>query len=106
MAWFYLIIAGIFEVVWAISLKYTNGFTRPLPSFITVVGMVISFYFLALATKVLSIGNAYAIWTGIGAIGTVIIGMIVFNEPINTLRVVFLLLILLGIVGLKLTSGQ
>jgi quaternary ammonium compound-resistance protein SugE len=106
MAWVYLIIAGIFETVWAIALKYTMGFTRLVPSVITIAGMFISFYFLSLATKVLPIGTAYAVWTGIGALGAVIIGMVFLNEPVNASRIIFLLLILVGLIGLKLTSGH
>jgi quaternary ammonium compound-resistance protein SugE len=106
MAWVYLVIAGIFEVVWAIALKYTMGFTRMVPSIITFFGAIASFYFLSMATKTLPIGTAYAVWTGIGAMGAVIIGMVFLNEPINASRVIFLLLILVGLVGLKLTSGH
>ncbi|WP_027409858.1 quaternary ammonium compound efflux SMR transporter SugE [Anoxybacteroides tepidamans] len=106
MSWVYLMIAGIFEVVWAISLKYANGFTKLVPSLITLSGMGVSFYFLALATKTLPIGTAYAVWTGIGAAGAVIMGMIVFHEPVNAPRLIFLLMILIGLVGLKLTSGH
>ncbi|MEW6698542.1 MAG: quaternary ammonium compound efflux SMR transporter SugE [Bacillota bacterium] len=106
MAWTYLLIAGIFEVVWAIGLKYSEGFTRPYPSAITVAGMVISFYFLSLATKVLPIGTAYAIWTGIGAVGAVIIGMIFLNEPRDLIRIAFVALIVIGIIGLKYTSAS
>ncbi len=104
MSWLYLIIAGIFEVVWAMGLKYSNGFTKLFPSIITIVGMLISFYLLSLATKSLPMGTAYAIWTGIGALGAVIMGIILLNEPLNILRIVFLCLILIGIVGLKATS--
>lgn len=104
MAWVYLIIAGILEVVWAIAMKYSHGFTRLGPSAITIVGMLISFYFLSLAIKGLPIGTAYAIWTGIGAIGVALIGIVFLNEPRNIARMVCLLLIVVGIVGLKLTS--
>lgn len=104
MSWIYLFIAGLFEIVWAIGLKYTQGFTRPLPSVITVAGMVVSFYFLALATKVLPIGTAYAIWTGIGAVGAVTLGIILFKEPFDLLRMIFLLFIVTGIIGLKVVS--
>lgn len=104
MAWIYLIIAGVFEVVWATGLKYSHGFTKLYPSLITLGGMIISFYLLSLATKSLPIGTAYAIWTGIGALGAVIMGIFLFNEPANILRIVFLCLILAGILGLKLTS--
>lgn len=105
MAWFYLMIAGVFEVVWAIGLKYSHGFTRLYPSLLTFVGMIISFYFLALATKSLPIGTAYAVWTGIGAVGAVILGTVLFNEPANVWRLVFVSFILIGILGLKLTSA-
>ncbi len=106
MAWIYLFIAGIFEVVWAIGLKYTHGFTRLYPSLLTLSGMAVSFYFLAMATKQLPIGTAYAVWTGIGALGTAILGIILFQEPHNWLRLLFLCLILVGITGLKLTSAS
>lgn len=106
MAWVFLIIAGIFEVVWAIGLKYTEGFTKMLPSVITVVGMAISFYFLSMAVKTLPIGTAYAIWTGIGAAGAVILGIILFGEPRGILRLMFVAFILIGIIGLKATSGS
>lgn len=104
MSWIYLAIAGIFEVVWAISLKYSAGFTRLYPSLITIAGMAVSFYFLALATKVLPIGTAYAVWTGIGAVGAVIVGMVLLNEPRDFARIFFTALIIAGIIGLKCTS--
>ncbi|MFC3768546.1 quaternary ammonium compound efflux SMR transporter SugE [Paenibacillus sp. GCM10012303] len=106
MAWFYLVIAGLFEVVWAFGLKYSHGFTRIGPSVITVAGMAVSFFFLSLALKSLPIGTAYAIWTGIGALGTVIVGMILFGEPREWTKILFLLFIVTGIVGLKVTSGE
>lgn len=105
MAWIYLIIAGIFEVIWAVGLKYSQGFTKLYPSLLTIGGMIISFYLLSLATKTLPMGTAYAVWTGIGALGTVILGIILFHEPFTALRIVFLFLIMAGIVGLKLTSA-
>lgn len=104
MAWIYLIIAGVFEIVWAISLKYSEGFTKLFPSIITGIGMVISFYFLSLALKTLPIGTSYAVWTGIGAVGTVIFGMIFFNEPRDFSRIFFLSLIIIGIIGLNFVS--
>ncbi len=104
MAWVYLIIAGIFEVVWAIGLKYSNGFTKLVPSLITIGGMLISFYLLSLAIKTIPLGTAYAVWTGIGVLGTVVLGIILFGEPAGVLRIVFIVLILTGILGLKLTS--
>jgi quaternary ammonium compound-resistance protein SugE len=105
MAWFNLLIAGGFEIAWAISLKYAHGFTRLIPSIITILGMLASFYFLAQATKVLPIGTAYAVWTGIGTIGTLILGIILFQEPLTTSRLMFISLILIGILGLKFTAN-
>jgi len=105
MAWISLVIAGVFEVVWATGLKYSEGFTKLIPSVITIVGMIISFYLLSIATKTLPIGTAYAIWTGIGALGAVIVGIMFFNEPVNAWRVLFLCFILVGILGLKYTSA-
>ena len=104
MAWVYLIIAGVFEVVWAIGLKYAKGFTKLFPSLITIGGMLVSFYLLSLAIKTIPLGTAYAVWTGIGVFGTVLLGIILFGEPVHVLRVVFIGLILTGILGLKLTS--
>jgi len=101
MAWLYLLIAGLFEIVWAVSLKNIEGFSKLAPIFITVVGMAISFYFLSLALKSLPIGTAYAIWTGIGAIGVAIYGIFVLGESAHFLRIICLLLIVAGIVGLK-----
>lgn len=106
MAWIYLLIAGIFEVVWAVALKYTYGFTRVMPSIVTVSGMAVSFYFLSVALKTLPIGTAYAIWTGIGALGTVLVGMMFLGEPRDAMRLLFLLFIIVGILGLKFTSGH
>ncbi|WP_221568047.1 quaternary ammonium compound efflux SMR transporter SugE [Alkalihalobacillus sp. TS-13] len=106
MAWIYLLIAGVFEVVWAIGLKYTEGFSRLVPSIITVIGMIISFYFLSIAIKALPIGTAYAVWTGIGALGTVLLGILLFNEPKDFMRILFLGMILVGIIGLKFTSSS
>ncbi|WP_028550097.1 quaternary ammonium compound efflux SMR transporter SugE [Paenibacillus sp. UNC451MF] len=104
MAWIYLIIAGLFEVVWAVSIKYTNGFTKLVPTVVTIAGMAVSFYFLSQALKSLPMGTAYAIWTGIGAMGTVIVGMLFLGEPRDAIRLLFLLLIVGGIVGLKVTA--
>jgi len=105
MAWFYLIIAGLFEIGWAIGMKYTNGFTKLLPSILTLVSMLISVYLLSLATKQINIGTAYAVWTGIGIAGTSILGIILFQEPFEILKLVFIILILAGIVGLKLIAN-
>lgn len=106
MAWIFLVIAGLFEVVWAIGLKYTDGFTKLYPSLITFAGMGISFYFLSMAVKTLPIGTAYAIWTGIGAAGAVLLGIVLFGEPRSLLRLLFVAFILIGIIGLKATSGS
>jgi quaternary ammonium compound-resistance protein SugE len=106
MEWFYLVVAGVFEIGWAIGLKYSHGFTKTLPSILTIIGMVASFYFLSLSLKSLPIGTAYAIWTGIGTIGTVLLGIILFKEPINTMRIVCIVFIVSGIIGLKLISVE
>ncbi len=102
MNWFVLILAGLFEIGWAIGLKYTEGFTRLWPSVATGLSMIVSVGLLGLAMKSLPVGTAYAIWVGIGAVGTVVLGIILFDEPANTLRMVSLALIVAGIVGLKL----
>ena len=104
MAWIYLLLAGLFEVVWAIGLKYTEGFTRLWPTVGTVTAMVISIVLLAMAVKTLPIGTAYAIWTGIGAIGAVAFGIVLFGDPATLPRLLCVALILVGIVGLKLTA--
>lgn len=106
MKWLILVIAGLFEVWWAIGLKFSQGFTKLVPSIFTVIGMIASFYFLSLALKNLPLGTAYAIWTGIGTIGTVILGIILFNEPIDIVRLICIGFILIGIVGLKLVSAH
>ena len=103
MSWIYLIIAGLLEVTWAIGLKYTEGWTKFWPSAFTLISMSIGIYFLSLAVKELPIGTAYAVWTGIGIIGTTIFGMIYLEEPIELFRIICILLIVSGIVGLKLT---
>ncbi len=104
MAWLWLTLAGVLEVVWAVGLKYTDGFTRLVPSAITVTAMVASVYFLALAVRTIPIGTGYAVWTGIGAVGVAIHGIILFNEPKDMIRVGSILLIVAGIAGLKLAS--
>jgi len=105
MAWFYLIIAGLFEIGWAIGMKYTNGFTKLVPSILTLASMLISVYLLSLATKQINIGTAYAVWTGIGIAGTSILGIVLFQEPFEILKLLFIILILAGIVGLKLIAN-
>lgn len=101
MAWVYLIIAGVLEIVWALGMKRTEGFTRLWPSVFTIGFMIISFYLLALAMRSLPAGTAYAVWTGIGAAGTVVLGMFYFGEPRDAARLVCVGLILSGVVGLK-----
>lgn len=104
MNWIILVLAGLFEVGWAIGLKYTDGFTRPWPTIGTVIAMVISLGLLGIAMKSLPVGTAYAIWVGVGAIGTAILGIILLGEPATTGRLVSLALIVAGIIGLKLAS--
>ena len=106
MPWLHLIIAGLLEVAWAVALKQTEGWTRLWPSVITALLMMVSFFFLSLALRSLPIGTAYAIWTGIGAVGTALIGIFVFGEPRTAARLVCIVLIVAGIVGLKLTSSS
>jgi quaternary ammonium compound-resistance protein SugE len=106
MAWVYLVVAGLFEICWAIGLKYTDGWTRLWPTVFTVLTTMASFYFLAQAVRTLPIGTAYAIWTGIGAIGTAILGIILFSESASATRIACIAIIIVGIVGLKLTSGH
>ena len=105
MAWALLFLAGLFEIGWAIGLKYTDGFTRLWPTTWTVMAMVASVVLLALAVRTLPIGTAYAVWTGIGAAGTVILGIVLFGEPATALRLFFLALIVGGILGLKLVTA-
>jgi len=105
MAWIYLFIAGLFECGWAIGLKYTEGFTRPVPSLLTVAAMGVSFVLLASAMKTIPVGTAYAVWTGIGAVGVAVLGVILFSETLNLYRAASILLIILGIAGLKIFSG-
>lgn len=105
MPWFYLVVAGLFECGWAIGLKYTEGFTKPAPSLLTVTAMAISLWMLSVAMRSIPIGTAYAIWTGIGAVGVAIMGMVLFDESRDIMRVMCLLLIVAGIVGLKLVSS-
>src|SRR5262249_30687483 len=104
MAWIWLTAAGLLEVVWAIALKYTAGFTRIVPSMISIAGMVASVYCLAIAVRTIPIGTGYAVWTGIGAVGVSILGMILFDEPATLMRLGSILLIIAGIAGLKLVT--
>ena len=102
MAWTLLVVAGLLEIVWAIGLKFTDGFTRFWPSILTLLAMLASFYLLSRALQTLPVGTGYAVWTGIGAAGTAVIGMLVLGESVSLLRIVSLVLILAGIAGLKL----
>ena len=108
MAWLLLTVAGVFEVVWATALKFSRGFTVPGATAVTVAGMFISFFisffFLARAMKVLPLGTAYAVWTGIGAAGTVLVGIFLFKEPVTVQRIIFTLFLIIGIVGLKFST--
>jgi quaternary ammonium compound-resistance protein SugE len=104
MPWILLVLAGLLEVGWAIGLKYTDGFTRLWPSVGTIAAMMISLGLLGVAMKSLPVGTAYAVWVGVGAVGTVILGIVLFDEPMNTLRVASVALIVAGLVGLKLAT--
>lgn len=105
MAWIYLFFAGLFEMGWAIGLKYTEGFSKLVPSALTLAAMGISFWLLATALKTLPVGSAYAVWTGIGAVGTAALGIILFKEPATAARLGSIALIVAGIAGLRLTAG-
>ncbi|BBP69751.1 MULTISPECIES: quaternary ammonium compound efflux SMR transporter SugE [Pseudomonas] len=104
MSWIILFFAGLFEVGWAVGLKYTDGFTRPLPTVLTVAAMAISLGLLGLAMKELPLGTAYAIWTGVGAVGTVIAGIILFGESMALIRLASVALIITGLIGLKISA--
>ncbi len=106
MPWLYLCIAGLLEIAWAVGLKLSDGFKKPAIAAPTVVAMILSFYFLSLALRILPLGTAYAIWTGIGAVGTLAVGMIWFDEPSGWLRLAFAAMAIGGLAGLKATSGH
>lgn len=105
MAWIYLLGAGIFEMVWVVAMKYAEGFTKIVPSVIMIIGVIFSVGLLGLAVKTIPLGTGYAIWTGIGAVGAVTYGMIFFGEPVTVLRLTFVAMIIVGLVGLKLVSA-
>lgn len=105
-SWMLLLIAGLLEVVWAIGLKYTEGFSKLMPSIITISAMIASVWLLALALKGIPVGTGYAVWTGIGAVGTAILGIVLFGEAANAARIACIALIVAGIFGLKLVSGD
>lgn len=104
MAWFLLIVAGLLEAAWAIGLKYTEGFTKPLPSILTIAGIVASMFLLSVSAKTLPIGTAYAVWVGIGAFGAAVLGIFLLGESANPGRMFFLALLLVAIIGLKFTA--
>lgn len=104
MHWLILVLAGLFEIGWAIGLKYSEGFTRTVPTLVTTGSMIASLWLLGIAMKSLPVGTAYAVWVGVGAIGTAILGIILFDEPTNALRLCSLALIVAGIIGLKLAT--
>jgi quaternary ammonium compound-resistance protein SugE len=106
MAWVYLVLAGLFEIGWAVGLKYSQGFTRPWPSVATVLAMAVSLSLLGLSLRTLPLGTAYAVWTGIGAVGTVLVGILLFGEGAGVARLACVTLILAGIAGLKLSAGR
>jgi quaternary ammonium compound-resistance protein SugE len=105
MAWGYLVLAGLFEIGWAIGLKYTEGFTRPVPTVLTALSMIVSVILLGIALKTLPVGTGYAVWTGIGTVGTAILGIYLLGEPATALRMGCIGLIVAGILGLKLVSS-
>lgn len=106
MAWLILLVAGVFEVAWAIGLKYTEGFSRLWPSVLTIAAMVVSVGLLAIALKSIPVGTGYAVWTGIGAVGTAVLGIVLFGESASAARLGCIALIVAGIVGLKIFSGD
>jgi quaternary ammonium compound-resistance protein SugE len=104
MAWFILFLAGLFETGWAIGLKYTDGFTRLWPTLWTVFAMIVSLWLLGIAVKTLPVGTAYSVWVGVGAVGTVVLGIVLLEEPANAARFISVGLIIAGIIGLKLAT--
>jgi quaternary ammonium compound-resistance protein SugE len=103
MAWIYILIASVFEISWAVGLKYSEGFTQLKATVFTIIAMILSYVFLSFGAKHIPIGTAYAVWTGIGAVGTAVYGIIFFDEPRDLLRIAFIFLIVIGIIGLRLT---
>lgn len=106
MAWAILIVAGLLETGWALGLRYSHGFTRPVPSILTIAGIIASMGLLAWAVRTLPLGTAYAVWVGIGTAGTVVLGIILLDEPVSIARIGFLVLLLVAVVGLKFTAGS
>lgn len=106
MAWVLLIIAGLLEVGWAIGLKYTDGFTKLTPTILTILAIIASMGLLGKAAQTLPIGTAYGIWVGIGAVGAAVLGIILFKEPVTPMRMVFMVMMIISIIGMKVTSGH
>lgn len=106
MSWMLLVVAGLLEVGWAVGLKYTDGFTRPLPSMLTALAIALSMYLLSVASRTIPIGTAYAIWVGIGALGAAVLGMVLLKEPVSIARLLCLALLVVAIIGLKLTAKE
>ena len=106
MAWVILFVAGLFECAWAVGLKYSEGFTRPVPSALTIAAMLVSFWLLSVAMKTVPVGTAYAVWTGIGAAGVAVAGMLLFNEPRDIARMFCIFLIIAGAAGLRVLAGK
>ena len=106
MAWLVLVVAGLFETAWAIGLKYSEGFTRVVPSVLTLIALIVSMVLLGVAVRDLPIGTAYAVWVGIGAFGVALLGVLIFDEVMTFPRAAFLLMLLIAIVGLRLTNGE
>nr|WP_041466174.1 quaternary ammonium compound efflux SMR transporter SugE [Chlorobaculum parvum] len=106
MAWVMLFIAGLFECAWAVGLKYSEGFSRPVPSVLTIAAMLVSFWLLSMAMKTVPVGTAYAVWTGIGAAGVAVAGMLLFNEPRDLARLFCIFLIIAGVAGLRVLAGK
>ncbi len=104
MHWFYLVVAGLLEIVWAVGLKYSYGFTRPIPTVVTIVAMIASFILLAIALKAIPVGTGYAVWTGIGTVGTAIAGIVLLGESRDVVRLACIALIVCGILGLKFAT--
>ncbi|WP_408098041.1 DMT family transporter [Peredibacter sp. HCB2-198] len=106
MAWVLLIIAGLLEVGWAIGLKYTDGFTKLVPTVLTIFAIIASMGLLGKAAQTLPIGTAYGVWVGIGAVGAAVLGIVLFKEPVTPLRIVFMVMMIVSIIGMKATSGH
>jgi quaternary ammonium compound-resistance protein SugE len=104
--WLILFVAGLFECAWAVGLKYSEGFSRPVPSVLTIAAMLVSFWLLSIAMKTVQVGTAYAVWTGIGAAGVAVAGMVLFNEPRDVGRLICIFLIIAGVAGLRVLAGK